>query len=39
MLAIRLEDVPNQVAKLRVSEVLELAGLAVAERVQMPSWL
>jgi hypothetical protein len=39
MLAIGLEDFPDQLAQLGVLEILELAYLAVAKRVQTPSWL
>jgi len=39
VLAIRLEDVADQLPQLGILEVLEFADLAVAERVQTPSWL
>jgi len=39
VLAIRLEDLADQISQLGIPEVLELADLAVAERVQTPSWL
>jgi hypothetical protein len=39
MLAIRIEDVADQLPQLGIPEVLELAGLAVAESGQTPSWL
>jgi hypothetical protein len=39
VLAIRLEDLADQIPQFGVLEILELADLAVAERVQTPSWL
>jgi hypothetical protein len=39
MLAVGLEDLPDQLAQLGIPEVLDLADLAVAERCQTPSWL
>jgi hypothetical protein len=39
MLAILLEDVPDQRPQVGIPEVLELTDLAVAEGGQTPSWL
>jgi hypothetical protein len=39
VLAIRLEDVTDQLSQLGIPKVLELADLAVAESGQTPSWL
>src|SRR3954454_15704599 len=40
VISVRLEDLPDQAAELRILEVLQLAELAVRKRLaQTPSWL